>query len=104
MTNHNSKTQTIQQGLHEKIEKIARTIESSEEAWSIRLGELNSLQKLILTYRNRPSVWTTDILLRLSDPLASQIRDLRSTIVREVRRRRRRFFFTFLKISTRSHK
>ena len=59
------------------------------------MGELNSLQKLILTYRNRPSIWTTDILLRLSDPLASQIRDLRSTIVREVRRRRRRFFLLF---------
>ena len=57
------------------------------------MGELNSLQKLILTYRNRPSIWTTDILLRLSDPMASQIRDLRSTIVREVRRRRRRRFF-----------
>ena len=58
------------------------------------MGELNSLQKLILTYRNRPSIWTTDILLRLSDPMASQIRDLRSTIVRVVRRRR--FFFSSL--------
>ena len=73
------------QSLHEKIETIARGIESNEEAWSIRLSQLTSLQKLILTYRNRPSMWTNDILIRLGDPLSSQIRDLRSTIVREVR-------------------
>lgn len=83
---HNKHTHA--QSLYDKIDSIARTLETSEEAWSIRVNQLTSLQKIIVAYRNRPSVWSADILIRLSDPLASQIRDLRSTIVREVSRRR----------------
>eukprot|EP00939_MAST-03C_sp_MAST-3C-sp1_P001449 g1449.t1 len=69
--------------LSDKVEGICRNIEANENSWSVRLNELVTLQKLISSTKRNPHVWTIQILQRLSKPLASQIQDLRSSIVRE---------------------
>ena len=69
--------------LVDKVEGICRNIEANENSWSVRLNELMTLQKLISSTKRNPYVWTTQILQRLDKPLASQIQDLRSSIVRE---------------------
>lgn len=69
--------------LSDKVEGICRNIEANDNSWSVRLNELMTLQKLVASTKRNPDVWKVNILQRLSKPLASQVQDLRSSIVRE---------------------
>jgi hypothetical protein len=65
------------------IQTVLRDLNSKD--WSVRFRSLEKLQELVAAHADDPTVWTREILVALHKPLLVQLKDLRSSIVREVR-------------------
>lgn len=65
-----------------EIATIMRDLSSKD--WNIRFRSLQKLQVIVAEHGDDNSAWTRDILVALHKPLMAQLKDLRSSIVREV--------------------
>lgn len=59
--------------------------ELSSKDWNVRFRSLEKLQVLVQDSADNTGVWTKEVLISLHKPLINQLKDLRSSIVREVR-------------------
>jgi hypothetical protein len=55
------------------------------EDWNVRFKSLEKLQSMVVESKDDVSVWTRDNLVSLHKPFIALLKDLRSSIVREVR-------------------
>ena len=68
--------------LESEIQGVLKQLGSKD--WGVRSRALERIQIVVEEYANEPSVWTKDILVSLHNPFILQLKDLRSSIVREV--------------------
>jgi len=65
-----------------EIQNVIKDLGSKD--WNVRFQALEKIQVLVEQTTDDTSVWTKDILVALSKIFVVQLKDLRSSIVREV--------------------
>ena len=65
------------------IQSVLKDLSSKD--WNVRFRSLEKLQVLVQDNVDNTGVWTKEVLISLHKPLMTQLKDLRSSIVREVR-------------------